>query len=117
MKLFARVSARVMVGSELCGDEWQSISLQYISTILQAQMAVRLRFHPWFYPVAKYIAPEIKELARLRRQAADFVKPVLEARYTAMAARGSPKAPDRPEDAMQWLLDEHAAKGKEALGR
>lgn len=75
-------------------------------------MAVRLRYHPWFYRLAKYTAPEINELARLRREAADFVQPVLEARYAVMAEKAGPDARDRPEDAIQWLMDEHAARGK-----
>lgn len=112
MKLFARVSARVMVGPELAGDEWQRISLQYISTILEAQMAVRLRFHPWFYPFAKYIAPEINKLAKIRREAADFVQPVVDARYAIMAEKAGSGTHERPEDAIQWLMDEHAARGK-----
>lgn len=112
MKLFARISARVMVGPELCGDEWQRISLEYITAVLQAQMAVRMRYHPRFYWVAKYINPEIKELARMRREAAKFVQPVLRARYDAMSDRQSTEGTERPEDAIQWLLDEHAARGK-----
>lgn len=112
MKLFARVSARVMVGPELCGDEWQRISLQYISTILEAQMAVRLRYHPWFYRFAKYLAPEIKKLAKIRQEAADFVQPVLDARYTVMAEKAGSRVRERPEDAIQWLMDEHAVRGK-----
>lgn len=113
MQLFARVSARVMVGPELCGDEWQRISLQYISTILEAQMAVRLRYNPLFYGFAKYIAPEIKKLAKIRQEAASFVRPVLDARYATMAEKsGSSRTRERPEDAIQWLMDEHAARGK-----
>lgn len=109
MKIFARASARVMVGAELAGDKWHSISLQYISAIIAAQMAVRLRYRTVFYPFAKYLVPEIKRMAKLRREAADFVKPVIDARYAAMDGT---QVENRPEDAIQWLIDEHAAKGR-----
>lgn len=114
MNVFACVFARVMVGPELCGNEWQRISLQYTSTILETQMAVVLRYHPWLRRFAKYVAPEVKKLARLRREAAEFTRPVLECRHAATAdGKGrSPTSQDRPEDAIQRLMDEHAARGR-----
>lgn len=60
-----------------------------------------------------YNNPEIKELTRTRQEAADFAQPVLEARYYVMYHRQSTEGTKRPEDAMQWLLDEHAAQGNE----
>jgi cytochrome P450 len=49
MQIFARMSARVMVGEELCGDEWQQKSLQYISGFFPVIPALRQNFSPKFY--------------------------------------------------------------------
>jgi hypothetical protein len=61
LKLFAHMSARVMVGPELC-KEWPAISLQYLNAALKAPVVVRQKYHPRLYWAAKYFSPEVKDI-------------------------------------------------------
>lgn len=104
------MSARVMVGPELCIG-WPAISLQYLNVVLKGPGAVRQKYPPWLYWTAKYFSPEVKAIMRVRRQAADFVRPVLEDRHADFKANG--EAAEKHDDFIQWLMDEHRARGKE----
>lgn len=110
LQLFAHMSARVMVGPELCNG-WPSISLQYLNVALKAPSAVRQKYSPWTYWTAKYFSPEVKAVMKVRRQAAEFVRPVLEARQKDFRANGD--AAEKHDDFIQWLMDEHRARGRE----
>lgn len=103
------MSARVMVGEELCGDEWQQKSLQYISGFFPVIPALRQNFSPKFYWLAKYFNPEIKWVFKRRRAMAEFLAPVLKARNDAFDAHI--EGAERPEDAIPWLTEEHRARG------
>ena len=103
------MSARVMVGEELCGDEWQQKSLQYISGFFPVIPALRQNFSPKFYWLAKYFNPEIKWVFKRRRAMTEFLAPVLKARNDAFDAHI--EGAERPEDAIQWLTEEHRARG------
>lgn len=105
LQMFAHMSARVMVGPELCTG-WPAISLEYLSTVLKAPSAVRQKYSPWSYWAAKYFNPEVKAVMAIRKKAADFVLPVLMARQAEANAA-------KHDDFIQWLMDEYRAKGKE----
>lgn len=110
MQVFARMSARVMVGEELCGDEWQQKSLQYISGFFPVIPALRQNYNPRFYWLAKYFNPEIKGVFKRRRAMAEFLAPTLKARNDIFDAHI--ESAERPEDAIQWLIEEHRARGQ-----
>lgn len=115
LQLFAHMSARVMVGPELCGG-WVAISLQYLNVVLKAPGAVRQKYHPWLYWSAKYFNPEVEDVMKVRRKAAEFVRPVLEARHAAFKdaeSKGQMETLEKHNDFIQWLMDEHRARGKE----
>lgn len=115
LNFFAYMSARVMVGPELC-KEWPAISLQYLNAALKAPGVVRQKYHPRFYWVAKYFSPEVKDVMKVRRRAAEFVRPELEARQAALKnaeSEGTVGDSEKHDDFIQWLMDEHRAKGKE----
>lgn len=104
-----------MVGPELCKG-WPAISLQYLSTVLKAPGAVRQNYHPLLYWSAKYFSPEVKDVMKVRRRAAEFVRPVLEARQAASRkaeSGGANGTAEKHDDFIQWLMDEHRARGKE----
>lgn len=109
MELFSRMSARVMVGPELC-DEWPAISMRYITRTLTAQGAIRSRYWPSLYWTAYYLNPEVALVNEARREAAELVRPVLEARQAAYASSGS--AAERHDDFIQWIMDSYRAGGK-----
>lgn len=108
--MFAHMSARVMVGPELCTG-WPAISLEYLSTVLKAPSAVRQKYPPWLYWAAKYFNPEIKAVMAVRKKAANFVLPVLVARQAEVKIHG--EAAEKHDDFIQWLMDEYRARGKE----
>ncbi|KAK3375568.1 cytochrome P450 [Lasiosphaeria ovina] len=104
-KVFSRMSARVLVGPEL-RDEWQKLSLAYVSAVLKAPSTVRAKYHPSLYWLAKYLNPDVKEVLKFRRQAGQLLQPTIKARLASSPG-------DEPhEDAIQWLLDGHRAKGR-----
>lgn len=109
-KVFARVFTRVYVGAELCGDDWVALSLEYTHTIMKTQQAMALRYHPWFYSLAKYLSPEVKNLNSLRKKGGQMIKPVLDTR----SHPGLSEKQAKPQDAIQWLMDFYAGKGKKA---
>lgn len=115
LQAFSRMSARVLVGPEL-RDEWQKLSLGYVTTVLKAPGTVRAKYHPSLFWLAKYLEADVKEVYKYRRQAAQLLEPTINARLAA--ARSTPgktdddtETPDKPEDAIQWLLDAHLGKG------
>lgn len=110
MQIFARMSARVMVGEELCGDEWQQKSLEYISGFFVVIQALKQNYSPRFYWLAKYFNAEIKGLFKRRRAMAEFLAPTLKARNDALNTHMVDA--ERPEDAIQWLIEEHRARGQ-----
>lgn len=99
-----------MVGPELCAG-WPAISLQYLNVALKAPGVVRQKYSPGTYWTAKYFSPEVKAVMRVRQQAAEFVRPVLEARQKDFRVNGA--AAEKHDDFIQWLMDEHRAKGRE----
>lgn len=109
LELFSRMSARVMVGPELC-DAWPAISMRYITRVLAAQGAIRSRYWPSLYWAAYYLNPEVALVNEARREAAELVRPVLEARQAAYKASGA--AAERHDDFIQWIMDSYRAGGK-----
>ncbi|KAJ0121941.1 hypothetical protein J7T55_002451 [Diaporthe amygdali] len=109
LELFSQMSARVMVGPKLC-DAWPAISMRYITRVLAAQGAIRKRYWPSLYWTAYYLNPEVAEVNEARREAAELVRPVLEARQAAFASSGS--RAERHDDFIQWVMDSYRAGGK-----
>lgn len=108
--MFAHMSARVMVGPELCTG-WPAISLEYLGAVLKAPSAVRQKYPSWLYWSAKYLNPETKAVIAVRKKAAAFVLPVLLARQAEAKVHG--EAAEKHDDFIQWLMDEYRAKGEE----
>lgn len=109
LELFSRMSARVMVGPELC-HAWPAISMRYITRVLAAQGAIRKRYWPSLYWTAYYLNPEVAQVNKARREAAELVRPVLEARQAAYVCSGA--AAEKHDDFIQWIMDSYRAGGK-----
>ncbi|KAI0431654.1 cytochrome P450 [Xylaria sp. FL1042] len=109
LELFSHMSARVMVGPELC-EAWPAISMKYITRVLAAQGAIRKKYYPALYWTAYYLNPEVALVNEARREAAELVRPVLEARQAAYATEGA-KA-EKHDDFIQWIMDNYRANGK-----
>ncbi|KAI1821828.1 cytochrome P450 [Xylaria intraflava] len=109
LELFSQMSARVMVGSTLC-EAWPAVAMRYITRVFAAQTAIRKKYYPFLYWTAYYLNPEVAQVNAARREAAEFVRPVLEARQAAYAAHGA-KA-EKHDDFIQWIMDSYLANGK-----
>ncbi|KAK3291049.1 cytochrome P450 [Chaetomium fimeti] len=115
---FARIATRVMVGPELCEGRWLTLSRDYINSVTKAPGVVRHKYHPWLRWVAKYVEPSVHAVLKYRREGAELLRPVLEARIaeldsTAPRTLGGKERHERQhEDAIQWLLEEFRARGK-----
>ncbi|KAG6356474.1 hypothetical protein INS49_015862 [Diaporthe citri] len=109
LDLFSRMSARVMVGPDIC-DAWPAILMKYITRVLAPQGAIRKRYWPSLYWTAYYLNPEVAQVNEARREAAELVRPVLEARQAAHASLGA--AAERHHDFIQWIMDSCRAGGK-----
>jgi cytochrome P450 len=109
LELFSQMTARVMVGPELC-SAWPAVAIKYIKRVLAAQGAIRNKYHPALYWTAYYLNPEVRLVNEARLEAAELVRPVLEARQAAYAAHGANA--ERHDDFIQWIMDSYRANGK-----
>ena len=109
LELFSHMSARVMVGPELC-EAWPVISMKYITRVLAAQGAIRKKYYPALYWTAYYLNPEAALVNEARREAAELVRPVLEARQAAYTTEGT-KA-EKHDDFIRWIMDNYRANRK-----
>jgi cytochrome P450 len=115
---FARIATRVMVGPELCEGRWLTLSRDYINSVTRAPGVVRHKYPAWLRWVAKYIEPTVKAVLKYRREGAELLRPVLEARIaeldnTAPQNGGGKERHERQhEDAIQWLIEEFRSRGK-----
>ncbi|KAK4640033.1 hypothetical protein QC761_0087740 [Podospora bellae-mahoneyi] len=106
LRLIARISSRVFLGSELCRNEdWLKVTRDYTADAMRA--AIELRFVPkpvrflahWFMPSCQKARVHVQEARRI-------IGPVLEKRRAQkMAGNGS-----FDDDAIEWF--EREAQGK-----
>ncbi|KAI1329406.1 cytochrome P450 [Xylariaceae sp. FL0255] len=82
LELFSQMSARVMVGPELC-NAWAPIGMEYMKATLAAQVAIRKKYHPIFYWAAYYLNPELVKVDEVRRNAAELIRPWIMDNYRA----------------------------------
>lgn len=103
LRIVARVSGRVFVGPELCCDEeYLDAAINYTVELMNARRAID-RMEPWKRPFTTWHLPEVKRLDERFNQATAFLRPILEARMKL-------KPDERPDDMLQWLMDESQEK-------
>lgn len=115
LKMFTRITARVLVGTELCNnDKWLDTTLQYTNTVLKAIPKVRAKYHPSIRWLAKYFDPDARLVVMYRNQAAAILRPVLQARIRdtqQQTIKGKPAGGDDAGDAVQWLVGVYKIRG------
>jgi hypothetical protein len=120
-KIFASMSAYVMVGPEFGGldSEWQSLSMDYVSAALSAPGQVKLTHSPWLYWFSRYLHLGVKTMWKHRARTRTLLAPVLEARIPATAeytgqggSRRKQEGRRKYENGLQWPYDAHTARGK-----
>jgi cytochrome P450 len=95
----------MLVGPDLY-EQWATLASEYLPASSKAGR--NIRFYPSFLRwTAKYVDPSIKALYRKRIEAGALLQPVLEARLAELNS-GLKK---KHEDAIQWVIEEHRAKG------
>ncbi|KAK0624852.1 cytochrome P450 [Bombardia bombarda] len=99
---FARIATRVLVGPELCEGRWLTLSRDYTNSLTKAPGI-----------------PSVLAVLKYRREAAEILRPVLEARMaeldnrvTSTSSGKGRRVSGEHEDAIQWLLEEFRARGK-----
>ncbi|KAJ8128347.1 hypothetical protein O1611_g5287 [Lasiodiplodia mahajangana] len=110
MSIFARMGARMLVGSDLC-TAWASLSLEYLPAFTKASRNVRAGYHPSLRWAAKYVDKDVKVVRKTRARAAELLRPILQGRAAAMKSDTTVKH----HDAIQWLIQEHIARGNHRL--
>ncbi|KAI0120158.1 cytochrome P450 [Nemania sp. FL0031] len=110
MSIFARMGARMLVGSELC-TAWALLSSEYLLALMKATRSVRTGYHPSLRWAAKYIDKDVKVVRKIRGRAAKLLHSILQERSAAMKSDTMVKH----HDAIQWLIEEHTARGNNRL--
>jgi cytochrome P450 len=111
LKVFSRVTARSLVGPELCdSQEWQDIILGFTNSAFKASHGVRERYHPWTRWTAKYLDQDVKDVYRIRKRAGNLLRPILDARKAEYKAR-TRGSKSKHDDGIQWLLDAYRSTG------
>lgn len=109
-QVVAQISARVLLGKELCRDEdWLRLSITFSTHAFGAARELRAKTkHAWLMWLHALFSPAVKEIAVQRQKATALLRPICEARL-----RQASKHDQIPsQDALQWLLDSHGSVGE-----
>ncbi|KAK4222297.1 cytochrome P450 [Podospora fimiseda] len=108
LKVFSQVTARTLVGPELCDSkEWLDIILGFTNAAFKASHGVREKYHPLLRWTAKYLDKDVKDVYRIRKRAGELLGTILEKR------KQEEKEGIIYEDGIQWLISAYKAAGKE----
>ncbi|KAH7244505.1 cytochrome P450 [Fusarium redolens] len=103
IRVVSRVSGRAFVGANLCrSEEYIDHTINYTRDVMLGVHAVG-QVKKWLRSLLASSLPEIQQLNRRRKLAADFFMPVVLERIEKAKQ-------DKPEDLLQWLIDMQAAK-------
>lgn len=100
LRIVGMVSGRMFIGPELSRtEEYLDAAINYTMEVMTAQRAV-VNMNPWLRPFLASSLPEIKKLEKRKREAYDFLMPVIEARKQAF----QDDKENGPDDMLQWLI-------------
>lgn len=101
LKVVAKASGRVFIGSEHCRNEdYIDFAVNYTLELMKAVRAVGAI--PWWKrPMTARSIPEVKQLKSRIDQADAFLRPIVSARRAAESSMDYQK----PEDMLQWIMD------------
>jgi len=118
---FSRTGTRVLVGPDLCEGRWPSLARSYAFSIFNSPEVVRRRYSPRLRWLAKYFDPTVKAVLKYRREGAELLRPVIQARLAELNSntaftdteKGNRVSSSHHQDAIQWLIEDFRAKGRE----
>ncbi|TEA17296.1 Cytochrome P450 monooygenase 1 [Colletotrichum sidae] len=101
--LVARISARVLLGEDLCRNPaWLEIAVSHITTGFMAALSLRM-FPAFARPFVHRFLPPCRKLRSQVRQARDLIRPVIEKRQREkLAALAKGEAPVEYNDGIEW---------------
>ena len=90
----------------------------FVAAAISAPSKVKSKYPRWLYWLSRYTNDGVKTMWKHQARAVELLTPVLHNRIKAteeLKARGvkKSKGPRKYEDGVQWLLDAHAAHGKD----
>lgn len=101
LRIIARVSGQVFVGSTLCrDDEYLECAVNYTLDLIRAQDAIQ-KVRPILRPFLAPRLPEVERVKRRSKETRDFIRPTVEARLAAEKKEGYQK----PDDMLQWFMN------------
>lgn len=101
LRIVAKVSGSVFVGSSVCRDEeYIDATINYTVEVAQGARQVK-DMSPWKRPFFAHSLPGIKELKRRKAQFSKLLRPIIAKRLEAA------KSPtyETPDDLLQWLMN------------
>ncbi len=102
--VIARITARVMVGPELCRNkEWLELSIGVTSRMWTASQTIPEKYSPGWRWLAPWFHPGSKVLHSCHNTAARLLEPVYQKRVAAMSSPNEEAG--KPMDCIQWLLN------------
>jgi hypothetical protein len=105
-RIVAKVSGRIFIGPELCRSEgYLDAAMNYTREFIGALRAVTM-LPRWQRRFRGRSLPEVKSLHERRRQAKEFLQPIINERKKFM---DKAKA-EKPDDMLQWLLEDGQSK-------
>jgi hypothetical protein len=110
LNVVAKVSGRIFVGPDLCQDpDYLDCGINYTVDLMNAVRAVK-QVRPWLRPVLAPRLPEVIQLRKREKRAAEYLRPLVEERMTAKQ-----KDPNwqEPDDMLQWMVNR--SNGKESV--
>ncbi|KAK3321804.1 cytochrome P450 [Apodospora peruviana] len=100
LRIVGIVSGRVFIGPELChSEEYLDAAINYTIELMDLRTAVEA-LPPWIRPFKANRLPEAKKLRQRVQQADAFLRPIIRARLSNQNAQ------DKPNDMLQWLIDD-----------
>ncbi|KAI0774403.1 cytochrome P450 [Fomes fomentarius] len=111
-QIIARASNRAFVGLPVCrNQEFLDLAIAFTITVIKDRVIINLVPKPLKTLVGHLISSTNKSVAR----AYGYLKPVIAERKAKMAEHGDDWE-DKPNDMLQWLLDEAASRKSADLG-
>lgn len=107
LRIVAMASGRILVGPELCrSEDYLDAAIKYTIELMDVRMAVDA-IAPWLRPFKAPFLPELKKLNKRLKQVYAFMQPIVRARYELE------DGDEKPEDMLQWLIDDEKKLGGE----
>ncbi|KAB5549553.1 ent-kaurene oxidase [Coniochaeta sp. 2T2.1] len=103
-RIVAQVSGRLFLGSELCHDEaYINAAINYTVDLIGAVPVIE-RIPAWRRWLTAWSVAEVKRVQKHQEEATRFLRPIIAARRRAALEQPGYQKPD---DMLQWLLDDH----------